>query len=88
MLSGDSIVSDLVAKSVDLLGEEQIIKLVLTHIHLAKLSHGLLEGRVSDQVLFDLRVSLEGLIHAVALALVEGLGDLSGLVHVRLEARG
>eukprot|EP00354_Favella_ehrenbergii_P002764 CAMPEP_0170470762 /NCGR_PEP_ID=MMETSP0123-20130129/13129_1 /TAXON_ID=182087 /ORGANISM="Favella ehrenbergii, Strain Fehren 1" /LENGTH=171 /DNA_ID=CAMNT_0010738029 /DNA_START=64 /DNA_END=580 /DNA_ORIENTATION=- len=72
--------------AVDLFGQEQVVKLVDAHIALANLSHSLLEHGVSDQVLFDLGVGFEGLVHSVALTLVEVLGDLGSLVHVGLQA--
>ena len=57
----------------------------MASILLANLCHGLLEGGVGDQVLLDLLIGLIGVLHSLTLARIEMLGDLGGLVHVRLQ---
>ena len=86
LCSVDSVVADLRAEGVDLLGKKQIVELVDALVLLSHLSHGLLENRVSDEVFLHLGVGFVRVVHAVILALVKGFCHLSCLVNMRLEA--
>ena len=69
-----------------MLGQQQVVEFVDSLVLLSHLGHCLLEHRVRDEILLDLRVGLESLVHAVALALIEVFGNLGSLVHVGFEA--
>ena len=72
----------------DLLCKEQVVELVLADVFLANGSESLFKDLVGDEVLLDLRVGLEGLVHAVLLTLVEVLRHFGSLVHMRLKVCG
>ena len=82
----DSVAGHLGAEGVDLLGKKQVVELVDAFVLLSHLSHSLFENRVSDEVLLHFGVGLVRIVHAVVLALVKGLSDLSCLMNMRLEA--
>ena len=73
------------AESIDLLGEQKVVQLVVSRVLFAQLGHSLLEVLVGDEIALDFLVSLERLVHSLRLAIVESIGHLGRLVNVRLQ---